>query len=290
MANKNHRFKTSKDSRKGEIRRFVLAFIAFAVVFGSVSFAVILKHNNVSLRDVFSKETTTESEQTTLEDVSTTLKAINGEKQILIYCSDENQKELFFLHVIDINLTKKTISIIPLNPDSKSSSGLSYQSILQKGDGRALANAVEKDGNFKIDRYIGSDENTFTLAINHLDGLEYDVQNRVEYRNKDYTIILTKGKQTIKGETLINYLRYCKSLSSDGMRIQGDIIASMLNQYVTEENIEDGSEFIKSVMSKLEPDTDISYIEAMQALPSVQSLFNNEEFKIKTVLNDSNID
>ena len=47
MAFGGHKFKTSKQDKKGDLLRFFLAFLAFAVVFGSVSAVVILKHNEI---------------------------------------------------------------------------------------------------------------------------------------------------------------------------------------------------------------------------------------------------
>lgn len=286
MFNKNHEFKTSKDTQKGDIRRFVLAFVAFVVVFGTVSLVVILKHNNLSMREMFVDETTDETQETLSEDTPTSLQAISGENQILLYCADSTGKELYFINIVDVNLTDKNVRVIPLNPDGKASNGITYNEILQKEGGRALADALEKDNKFKIDKYIGSNENTFALAINYLDGIEYDIQNRVEYRNDDYTLILTQGKQTIKGETLLKYFRYCKKDETSGMRVQGDIISAMINQYLVDENFDRSKRVITNVMSKLDSETDITFVEAMQAVPVMKSLVGNSNFETKVILDD----
>ena len=290
MAKKNHQFKTSTDNKKGDIRRFVIAFAAFAIVFGTISFIVILKHNNLSFREIFGDKTVSDTNVSSeVSEQSTTLKPISGECRFLLYCSDTDINELYFLQMIDVNLSTKKIRILPLNPNGKSDSGMSYTEILKKEGGRALADAVEKDENCTITKYIGSNENTFALAINYLNGVEYDVQNRVEYHSDDFTLILTKGKQTIKGETLIRFFRYCKTLGSEGMSTQGNLLSAMLEQYVNDENIEKSSTLIQKVMSKLNSDTDISYVEASQAVPSMQALFADSQFETKIIINDSRI-
>lgn len=290
MAKKNHQFKTSTDNKKGDIRRFVIAFAAFAIVFGTISFIVILKHNNLSFREIFGEKTVSDTSLSSeISAESTTLKAISGQYKFLLYCSDTNINELYFLQVVDVNLSSKKIRIIPLNPNGKPDGNMSYAEILKKEGGRALADAVGKAESCTINRYIGSNENTFALAINHLNGVEYDVQNRIEHHSDDYTLILTKGKQTIKGETLIKYFRYCKTLGSEGMSTQGNLLSAMLEQYVNDENIEKSSTLIQKVMSKLNSDTDISYVEASQAVPSMQALFADSQFETKIIINDSRI-
>lgn len=286
MFKKNHEFKTSKDTQKSDIRRFILTFVAFVVVFGTVSLVVILKHNNLSIREMFVDETTEETQETLSEDTPTALPIISGEKQIMLYCADSTGKELYFLNVVDVNLTDKSVRVIPLNPDGKTSKGTTYNEVLQKEGGRALADALEKDNKFKIDKYIGSNENTFALAINYLDGIEYNIQNRVEYRNDDYTLILTKGKQTIKGETLLKYFRYCKKDEPNGMRIQGDIISTMVKQYLVDDNFDRSKRVITNVMSKLNSETDITFVESMQAVPTMKALVGDSKFQTKVILDD----
>ncbi len=290
MAFGGHKFKTSKQDKKGDLLRFFLAFLAFAVVFGSISAVVILKHNEISLRSIFSKETTTKSDETTTESQPVSPTQLNGKTNFLVFCSANDFSEMYFIHIIEADMDNCVLKDRPLNPDGKTSDGKNYVQILKEGGASKLISAVEQKENIKINKYVGSNAETFALAINYMDGLEYTVDNRIEYRNDSYTLILTKGSQTIKGETLIKYFRYCKTLGSDGMRIQGKLICAMLDSYVNTENAANGSKIYQKLLSYLDSNSDISFFEAAEAMATVKAFCDSPNRQQSTIIiNDSSI-
>lgn len=290
MALKNHKFKTSKENKSGDLFRFVLAFLAFAVVFGTISLVVILKNNDVSLRDIFAKETTTQTQEGETELPSALDVKISGKQNLLFYSTDEEKTEMYFLHVVTADMDNRTFKVYPLNPDGKALNGQKYIDILSKNGSQSLLDAVSEKTGMKIEKFAGSNLNTFALAINYLDGLEYDVPERVEYRNSDYTLILAKGKQIIKGETLIKFFRYCKTLGSDGLRQQGQITCGMLDYFINKENTEKGSQIFKKLLSKINSNSNISYVDAVTAMPTLQAFSVSEERVRSTVyLIDENV-
>jgi anionic cell wall polymer biosynthesis LytR-Cps2A-Psr (LCP) family protein len=284
MSVSNHKFKTSKENKKGNVLRFICAFLAFAIVFGSISAIVIMKHNEISLKDIFSKETTTVSDNKSSTNTTTVInRQISGSANILLYCTDTEQKELYFLIIVRADMDNKTFKVYPLNTDVNVD-GKTYIELLAQGGYKSLVAAVEKSEGVTIDRYISSNTNTFALAINYMGGLEYNILSRIEYRNNDYTLILTQGSQTIKGETLLKYFRYCKTLGTDGLKTQGNLICAMIDGYITPENVEKGITIYQKVLSKINSASDVSYIEAAQAISTLKILCNSGERKPATVV------
>lgn len=291
MALRGHKFKTSRQDKKSDLLRFFLAFLAFAVVFGSVSAVVILKHNEISLKSIFSKEATTaESDETTTEEQPVSSAELSGTTNFLVFCSANDYSEMYFLHIIEADMDNCVLKVRPINPDGKDADGKSYVQTLKEGGAGKLVSAVEKKENVDIDKYVGSDAETFALAINYMDGLEYTIDNRIEYRNNDYTLILTRGSQTIKGETLIKYFRYCKTLGSDGMRTQAKLICAMLDSYITDENVDNGSRIYQKLLANLDSNSDISFFEAAQAMSTIKIFCDSPERQQSTIIiNDSSI-
>ena len=290
MALKGHKFKTSKQDRRSDLARFFLAFLAFALVFGSVSAVVILRHNEISLRSIFSKETTTADESTTVDEQPISPVQLSGKTNFLIYCSSNDFSEMYFLHIIEADLDGCVLKDRPLNPDGKSTDGKSYVQILKDGGAGKLVSAVSEKENVKISKYVGSNAETFALAINYMDGLQYTIDERVEYRTDDYTLILTKGSQTIKGETLIKYFRYCKTLGTDGMRTQGKLICAMLDNYINSNNVSKGAKIYQRLLSNLDSNSDISYFEAAEAMPTIKAFCESDKRQSSTIIiNDSSI-
>ena len=291
MALRGHKFKTSKQDKRGDLMRFFLAFLAFALVFGSISAVVILKHNELSLKSIFSKETTTEGgNETTADDQPVSPVKLSGKTNFLIYCSSNDFSEMYFIHIVEADMDNCVIKDRPLNPDSKTTDGKTYVQLLKESGAGKLVSAIEEKEGVKISKYVGSNAETFALAINYMDGLEYTVDERIEYRNSAYTLILTKGNQTIKGETLIKYFRYCKTLGVDGMRTQGKLVCAMLDSYINDNNVDKGTRIYQRLLSNLDSDSDISYFEAAEAMPTVKAFCDSENRQNSTIIiNDSSI-
>lgn len=279
MFNQEHKFKTEKQDRKGSILRFIGAFLAFALVFGSISAVVIFKHNDISVKDIFKEKTTEPESQTDASDVTDIPKEISGSTNFLLYCTSNETDEMFFTVIVTADMDGKTFKVRPVNPDVPE-----YLSALKTGGYKSLVAAVEKKENVKIDKYIASNADTFALAINYMDGLEYSMDRRVEYRTDDYTLILTRGNQTIKGETLMKYFRYAKTLGTEGLKIQGELICAMLDSYINSENVENGLKIYQRVLSKIDSDSDISYIEASKGIESLRVLCKSEDRQPATIV------
>ena len=276
MFNFEHKFKTEKQNQKGSLMRFICAFLAFALVFGSVSAAVMMKHNGLTLKDVFGGR-----EEKTEEDISgiDIPKEISGSMNFLLYCTSNNGEELYFTVIVTADMDGKNFKVRPINPDAPE-----YISSLKTGGYKSLVDAVEKRENVKIDKYMASRADTFALAINYMDGLEYAVDRRIEYRNDEYTLILTKGNQTIRGETLMKYFRYAKTLGMDGLRIQGQLICAMLDSYINSENVENGLKIFQKVLGKIDSDSDISYIEASKGIEILRVFCKSEDRKSASII------
>ena len=256
---KNHKFQTTKQDKRNGTKRWVSLFLILAVLVGSVSVAVILKNNESILSDMFSKtEQTTVSDDTTINNAVELPELLSGRTRVLVYCTDRNAAEFYFMALVDADIGQNRISVHPFTADNPD-----YVKALSTGGHKALIAEVEKAEGIKVDKYVASDTDTFALAINYMGGLKYNVAQRIEYRTDDYTLILTQGNQTIKGETLLKYFRYCKTLDEEqGLKQQGDLICKMLDEYITTENVEKGDTIYEKVLSKINSQSDISHIEA----------------------------
>lgn len=256
---KNHKFQTTKQDKRNGTKRWVSLFLILAVLVGSVSVAVILKNNESILSDMFSKtEQTTTTDDTTINNAVELPELLSGRTRVLVYCTDRDAAEFYFMALVDADIGQNRISVHPFTADNPD-----YIKALSTGGHKALIAEVEKAEGIKVDKYVASNTDTFALAINYMGGLKYNVAQRIEYRTDDYTLILTQGNQTIKGETLLKYFRYCKTLDEEqGLKQQGDLICKMLDEYITTENVEKGDTIYEKVLSKINSQSDISHIEA----------------------------
>lgn len=281
MFKRNHKFKTAKQDKRSGMLNFLYAFLAFALVFGSISAVVILKHNDISLEDIFSDKTVavTDNERTDTTDTVDLNKELSGQANILLYCAQSDASAIHFLIMVDADMDDRTFRVHPLGTENPE-----YLTALSRGGYKELIAAVEKHEGVEIDKYVASNPDTFALAINYMGGLEYSVDERIEYRTDDYTLILTQGDQTIKGETLLKFFKYCKTLGTDGMRRQGQIVCAMIDNFITAENVEKGITIYQKVLSKINSASDVSYVEMSSALQMLKLLCASDERQPATVV------
>lgn len=281
MFKRNHKFKTAKQDKRSGMLNFLYAFLAFALVFGSISAVVILKHNDISLEDIFSDKTVavTDNERTDTTDTVDLNKELSGQANILLYCAQSDASAIHFLIMVDADMDDRTFRVHPLGTENPE-----YLTALSRGGYKELIAAVEKHEGVEIDKYVASNPDTFALAINYMGGLEYTVDERIEYRTDDYTLILTQGDQTIKGETLLKFFKYCKTLGTDGMRRQGQIVCAMIDNFITAENVEKGITIYQKVLSKINSASDVSYVEMSSALQMLKLLCASDERQPATVI------
>lgn len=277
MSLRGHKFKTSKEDKKSDLLRFFAAFLVFALVFGSLSAVVILRHNDISLKSIFSKTETTTAEDVTDTTEITASTRLQGKTNFLIYCYASDYSETFFIHIVKADMDNRVLKVQPLDPDGKTADGETYAQVLKQDGGEGLLAKIEQKEGIEIAKYIGSTDETFASAINYMGGLEYNSPERIEYRSSDYTLILTKGAQTVKGETLLKYFRYCKTLGADGLRTQGMLVCEMLDSYINNKNIENGTKIYQRLLYLIKSQSNITFFETAENLATVKAYCNAED-------------
>ena len=267
-------FNPVKVQKKGRWKWIVLGFVAFAVVFGAATFAYLsLKLDNFGadkIMQIFEKN----SDSGYSED-------FEGKEATILFMSvsstdtqQTGQKEIYFLVLAHADMSKSTVTFCPLSVKD------SYIDAYEAGSCEEVVSSIEKEYGIYIDRYVSSDENTFALAMNYMDGLEYTINERVEYRTKDLTLILTPGRQTLKGEALIKYLKYLKETD---LSAQGDIFCAMARQYITPDNMENAMSIYKGVLGELSSNSNISYVDTADRLDCLAALAETDGKFAKTV-------
>lgn len=273
-------FNPVKVQKKGRWKWILLGILSFVLVFGAATlFYLSDKLDSFGLGEVmelFEKDSgITDSADSA--DVSATIlfMSVSSAKT-----EESGRNEIYFLVLANADIKSKTVRFCPLPVKD------SYIDAYESGSENGICEAVSKEYGTSIDRYVSSNENTFALAINYMGGLQYDVPQRVEYRTKDLTLILTPGKQTIKGESLVKYLKYCKE--NDAAR-QGDLFCSMVNEYVTEENAEKAMNLYKGVLEELGSNSNISFIDTADNLKYIKLIAEKKDKKAESVSEIKNL-
>ena len=197
-------FSNEQRRNSKRMKSFIIAFVAFVVVLGSVSLIMFMKALDFDLHNLISSaETTTEEvSETTTEPVK-----IEGGSKVLFVC-ENSEKSVSFAFVIETvyENMKMTVYTVPLGLTANigNVSGNINGHYTQYG-AVGVQKAVEAATGIKIDRYIKVDEAHLRSFLSKLEDITVIVPQAVNSNG----LVLNEGEQSLSAELFVKYLNYC---------------------------------------------------------------------------------
>lgn len=284
MANrkrKNIMFSTRKQSMSNETKRFFGIFFAGVALVLVVSCLAILSKYDFNVKSAVSGEAET---QTTTQVQETGIPEVRADKKYLFWCASEDRQSMHFAWLVNVKMPERKLMIYTLKPETVAQvngTAMSLENVYAKLGEARLAEAVESASGIDLDGYIGSTEDSFKNMINYFGGVEVTVPEQVEYRGDGLTLLLIKGKQNMKGDTLFKYLRYIETLGAKSSSMQANVLGAVFEN-LCEPSYANKSEAIFSKISNTLK-TDLTIVDFSKAQKAVGVLTENGFNVIKTV-------
>ena len=275
----NKKLQTLRTARQRERRRlgrFFGAVAVFLVVFFAVSAVYIGIHSGG-----FSLHTDPKTSET--EGSTEPMPEVSGVKNLLLLCVSPDKTEFRFLTVLQINFNDNTYAISSFSPRESVNTGDKLATLLehyQTGGVKQLTRAIETRSGIQIDRYIASDDNSFKRAINSMGAVVFTFPEQINYRGKDFAIVLIQGEQKMRGDDLLKYLRYCAALGEEGLDMQSQALGELFRQYINEKNLGKMNNLYNTLINTLT--SDISVMDFKKARGMLEYLQRND-FEIQCI-------
>lgn len=251
---KNLMFRTTRQSSGNDNKKFAAILIAGVVLILAVSIFVILSKNDFNVKNVLGGDAPTETQA---QQTDTNEAEIQASKTYLLWCADEADAELRFAWLVNFTLPDRRVTVCALDPDMRLDAGESIRQTFRLSGIKELVTRMESDFGLDIDGYIGSDDENFKSMINYFGGIDITVPEQIEYRSGDLTVILVKGKQNLKGDSLFKYMRYLGTLGEDGRNLQAAALNEMLDFVFKPSNANRCSSIFSRISNTLETDLTI---------------------------------
>lgn len=203
------RFTSEYQQNKKRFRAFIVAFVAFVLVLGTVSTLIFMKSLNFDINNMLktSDDTSTTTEPTTAPTRQTAV----VDSAVLLVCCD-TKENLTLLAVVQTDAKNHTIFVSSLETDNGASAqnGVSFQTVFAKNGLAGLKNAVSSAYGIQFDRYIKMTESNLKKAISSIGDISLQIPSAIAYRGTDYSLFLDAGEQTLTGDLFVKYLRYAE--------------------------------------------------------------------------------
>ncbi len=259
---KNVRFRTdSKSKNYGQYRLWAL--IALVLVFAViVSSYLILKNNDFDFRAALGGD----PEATAQEDEVNTLSAEKSDRYFLFWCNDSVSGDLQFFWITKISQPKGKYTILSPSLDENmdyKGTYMTFGKIFSLYGDEGLCEAAEKYCNIKIDHRIGSDTEQFKQTVNYFGSVTVDLSESIEYRGR-FNLILMKGSNTLKGDTLYKYLVYTNFIEGNSQKIRCSVLEQILINVINPENAVSLDKIYSRLANTIKTDVTIVGFSAMK--------------------------
>ena len=229
-------FASERQTRAKRLRAFVISFVAFILVFGTVSILVFMKSLDFNLDNLI-RQPQDSTEQSTDTTQAPTIAAAPVNATTLFVCYGD-EDEILQLSLVSTNAEENSIMVATLDPFTSvtvNSTGNTFQGWFQTTGINGLLQAVETNTQLKIDRYIKQSESNLKKVITKVGDITVDIPQAISYRGTDFSLFLESGQQKLTGDLFIKYLQYA------GTEEQTNAVCALLRQTLqafTEENLD----------------------------------------------------
>lgn len=205
---KNHKlhFTSEKQEKTKRFRAFIVAFIAFVLVLGSISTLIFMKSVNFDLQNLLKSpdDTRTTEESTTTEIQSVAIR----DAAVLLVCCDTNNR-LSLLSLVRADTAQNRIAVCALDTETVPATAQNtFQTVYEKNGMAGLKNAVSSAYGIQIDRYVKLSEANLKKAISAIGDISVEIPAPISYRGADFSLYLDSGVQTLTGDLFVKFVSY----------------------------------------------------------------------------------
>ncbi len=254
---RNVKFRTVRQSNDAETKRFAAVLVGCVVLILAVSVLFILNKHDFDLKSALGGDAETE---TVLEETQSVQTDIEADRTYLFWSEDSSTGELRFAWTVNFRLPRRTVSICTLDLDTRIETGgesISIRKANRTASLKEIVWGIEKLYDIKIDGYIGSDDESFKSMVNYFGGFDVTVPEQIEYKSGDLSVILVKGKQNLKGDSLFRYMRYLCTQGERGRKLMASALGEILDGVFKPSNTNRCSTIFSRISNTLETDLTI---------------------------------
>ena len=257
---------------KNRLPKQIWMIAAAAVLFGLLSFFVILAMNGFDLSLALGKRqaeaVTEEASQTESADVSA-LQDLTDAVNFLVLCAQD--KSLTFCTVVSVLPSEASFRVKPVSPDFVLDTSIGR---LRLSDAFSRASVRDITDGFAakeipIARYAVVTEDNFISLLQKLGPVETELETSYSFADGAIRYQYAPGHASMSAEAVLSFMKYAAA-GEEGLRLQAKTAASIIRTHFTRENVEKGEEFFSELINLVT--TDITVFDYTPAVGVIRAL------------------
>lgn len=260
---------------KNRVPKYIWMTAAAAVIFGAVSFFVILAMNDFDLSLALGKrQETAPAEESTTEDAGdvSALQELTDAVNFLAVCADE--KELTFCMVVSVQPADGVIRVKPVSPDfvlETESGKMRLADIIRRGSVRDVIDGLAQKA-IPIARYVLVTEDNFVSLLQKLGPVDIMLETAYDFTDEAIRYTYAAGPASMAAEAMMSYMKSAAA-GDELLRLQANAAAAVIRTHFTQENAEKGEEFFSALINLVT--TDITAFDYTPAAGAIKALAAN---------------
>lgn len=265
----------------------VCIFLCFVIALGSFSTLLLWRSLNYDFNNIFIQgdvSTTVTPETTEVESVT-----YDGEYFFLVAVTSDDGKESKFFNIISVDLSEKTIRVVPVDGAiADSSTGLSCEKLLVTNGIKPVVDFLNSYYGIKINKYAVLTETNYKSFFRTMGDITIKVSENVSYDTADMFLELNRGENVLTPDKTYKYMKYlCETKKGyERSKANADIIVASFNAFYNVDKFNSADNTFSIIIDYC--NTDITIVDFMDAKDELEYLLpKNSKEKLKVFVSDN---
>lgn len=283
----------TRNKSKKKMRGLIILFICFIIILGTFSLLWFWRSLNYDFNNVFSRDGETTQVQTTTSPDSVTY---SGKYHFLIAITSDDGKESYIFNAITVDLSDKTIRVIPVDGNiTDSESGLNCHQLLVTNGIGAVGTFLDGYYGITFDKYLVITETQYKSLFRMMGDITVNLDEEVIYDTDNMFLEIPAEKDyVLTSDKTHKYMKYIYETMDGYERSEAhaEIIVSAFNAFYNTKNCEKGEALFSAIIncfsSQNISDKNISIVDYNDAQDEIAYLLpKNSNEKLKVFVSDN---
>ena len=237
MANYGLDLQQKKKSKKHRTTVFIICFICFIIVLGSVSTLLWWRSLNYDFNNIF--KNTDETETTEVPTTAAENVVYDGNYVFMTAVTSDDAQQIMFVNLISVDLASKTVRVVPVDRAfTDTASGKTCEQLIVQKNYNGAVEAINSKFHTEICRYAVFTESGLKSVFRLFGDLTVKIPQNIEHDTPDMFLELQKGENTLTADQVSKYLKYAYETQSSAKAAEtaATVITAAFSCYYNAEN------------------------------------------------------